>query len=356
MRCLVLGLAALALFLSEAQARDCTKECTEATGTDCLKACEAEEDQLTATDRELAVFNPTTGKPPFDPKKIIAPVVGGVIGAGALAGVIAVSVMKQPKKETPHLKAAPNEVLQPHVFQQKVSYLSAPLHVGANTVNVANQNGFRIGQNVIVDPGTPSAEQNTITGFGSLIFQNPFAKEHAAGAKIATLPTKQNLGTANPMLRGVVGTAPEDQVQEDTVSSGSTQHTVLLIAGVLGCLGLLAVCAVVAMCCMGKKKSKKKGIRPAQESYIPEDQTPLNQPAAESQYMPMGGMESQYMPVTPGIGAMPTLNAVPMQTMPPPPGMFASPYAGVGASPLANTVNALPTTAMPTTYNMGTVV
>lgn len=355
MRCSALGLVALALFLSEAKARDCAKECNQA-GVDCKKACEDEEDQLGATERELGPFVPTTQKPPFDPKKIIAPVVGGVIGAGALAGVIAVSVMKPPKgPKEPKLKAPPKEVLNPHVFVEKVTKVTRPIPQGATTAEVANQAGFRIGQNVVIDTGLPTQESNIITGFGSLIFKNPFAYGHGAGADIRSVPGAQNVGLAPPALRVANTAAP---------TATNNNNTIAIVAGVLGVLCLL-VCCAAGLFLMNKKpkKTQKRGVRP--EPQVPEDQQPLNSmmmaPAAESQYMPMGGMESQYMPVTPGIGAMPTLAAIPMQTMPPPTtgysqvGYGGSPY-GYGASPLANTVSALPTTAMPTQYNMGTVV
>ncbi len=45
-------------------------------------------------------------------------------------------------------------------------------------------NGFQVGQQVTLDPGGSNEETATIAGFGSLIFQTPLQKSHAAGELI----------------------------------------------------------------------------------------------------------------------------------------------------------------------------
>lgn len=179
----------------------------------------------------------------------------------------------------------------------------------------------------------------------------------------------------------------------DVVSSGMPQNTVLAVACGLVVCGMLAICIVCVMqlCCNKKKRTRK--LPPARETPMPEDQMPMMASQMESARGPAPDLnESQYMPVnvpplTPGsgyaggvgLGSIPTMaNVVPMQTMPPPPPQYAaagtSVYqsaAPVGsysmqrsyiqqgsqfqqASPLANTVSALPTmNNMPTTaFNM----
>lgn len=187
----------------------------------------------------------------------------------------------------------------------------------------------------------------------------------------------------------------------DVVSSGMPQNTVLAVACGLVVCGMLAICIVCVMqlCCNKKKRTRK--LPPARETPMPEDQMPMMASQMESARGPAPDLnESQYMPVTVppltpgsgyaggvGLGSIPTMaNVVPMQTMPPPPPQYAaagtsvyqsaapSVYqsaAPVGsysmqrsyiqqgsqfqqASPLANTVSALPTmNNMPTTaFNM----
>lgn len=187
--------------------------------------------------------------------------------------------------------------------------------------------------------------------------------------------------------------------------SGSQQSTVLAIACVLVVCGLLSVCIVGLLYFLFGRKKKRK-TQPRQETpypgEYPEDQQPLNQGGmgtmvdmqqtapdlCESQYMQVQvpPLQAAAPPTYGNIGSIPTMqNVVPMHTMPPPPpppmamsyapapatggSLFSQPagsvyaqqgqsvYAQQGqslftagshyqnASPLANTVNALPTTA-----------
>lgn len=47
---------------------------------------------------------------------------------------------------------------------------------------------FRIGDDVLIAPGTPEEEQNTITGYGSLVLARPLSFNHPAGTQVALLP------------------------------------------------------------------------------------------------------------------------------------------------------------------------
>lgn len=265
-----------------------------------------------------------------------------------------------------------------------------------------NQAGFTVGSNVVLDVGTPVEEVNQVVGFGSLVLKTPLKFNHNNGAKVATVPSsevpaliaKENQAIGVPKMRGAgETTAAPSGTEAPTLSSGMTTSTVLMVACGLVVCGLLAVIIICLLHCFGGKKKRGK-TRPTRETAIvPEDQQPLNAgvnrdlPLAPTTDLP--GMESQYMPVAPpqmsaysaqpsayiaqpsayaqqstyaqqsaysaqpsayaGIGSVPTMqNVVPMQTMPPPPPQ--SVYAPAAsqftpASPLANTVNALPTTA-----------
>jgi len=54
--------------------------------------------------------------------------------------------------------------------------------------------GFLVGQDVTIDAGTAIAEDNTITGFGSIILKTPLKYAHGAGAVVSPTP-KMDPGT-----------------------------------------------------------------------------------------------------------------------------------------------------------------
>jgi hypothetical protein len=62
--------------------------------------------------------------------------------------------------------------------------LTTPVTKGSTTLVVGNAFDFKIGQQVIIDVGTPVEELNTIAAFGSLILQSPLKFDHDAGASV----------------------------------------------------------------------------------------------------------------------------------------------------------------------------
>lgn len=303
---------------------------------------------------------------PKNVSKYLGPVAAGVVGAGALAGVIAVSVMHKPTTTV----AAPNfrggapkgpKVGVPGPYIQKVTSMSTPSAAGATSLAVVNQGGFHIGDEVVIGQGTPQQEVNHIASFGSLVFQTPLKFPHAAGSSIATIPPNQG-APPSPQLKAAAAAVNANATEAEGTSSGSIQGDMVpvTIGGAVLGLCLICMCAAGLMYSMsGKKKNNKKRAPLQRETFMPEENQPMMQPssepAPESQYL----VQSQYMPVgaPPGIGNMPTLDVVPMQTMPPT--MFNQPFnqpfttGFAAASPLAQTQNAvLPTTtAMPTQFN-----
>jgi hypothetical protein len=72
--------------------------------------------------------------------------------------------------------------------------LIAPAQAGCYKLVVESTLGFKIGQQVIVDPGTSVEEINTIAGFGSIILQLPLKFNHDVGAIVsATQAVTDNL-------------------------------------------------------------------------------------------------------------------------------------------------------------------
>lgn len=303
----------------------------------------------TLPERELNAIPDTTSKAPgVNWKKNAGLAVGGLVGAGALAGVIAISLQKQPPTPKPVVVTTSGSAVvasQPVVV--KVTALSQGTAQGATVANVANQVGFNIGEQVMLGEGTPQQEVNTIKSFGSLIFQSPLKFAHPAGTSIKSVPLVQS-------------TPPPVALRASTVaginngSSTADGTSQMLIAGG----GLAAVCLLLGCCAlvfMMTSKKKKKPMMRGGRAIADPDERPPPPLVGESQYMPVG-QESQYLPMpATGVGAVPTLDVVPMQTMPP-----LSTYAArnqpttsmYAASPLAATTNALPSSAMPTAYNM----
>lgn len=55
---------------------------------------------------------------------------------------------------------------------------------------------FRIGDDILIAPGTPTEEQHTISGHGSLILSRPLKYSHPAGTRVALLPPRPTAGIA----------------------------------------------------------------------------------------------------------------------------------------------------------------
>ena len=58
---------------------------------------------------------------------------------------------------------------------------------GSQVLEVASNNGFSIGDNIIINPGGATEETNTITGFGSLLLQAPLQFDHNGGETVELL-------------------------------------------------------------------------------------------------------------------------------------------------------------------------
>jgi len=64
--------------------------------------------------------------------------------------------------------------------------MQAEAKAGSTALPVTTQNGFSIGQQIIIDQGTTLEETNEIAGFGSIILKNPLKFTHSTGTKIMT--------------------------------------------------------------------------------------------------------------------------------------------------------------------------
>jgi len=65
--------------------------------------------------------------------------------------------------------------------------LTADALTGSQTLEVASISGFNIGDNIKINPGGLNEETNTITGFGSILIQNPLQFDHSVGEIVLNL-------------------------------------------------------------------------------------------------------------------------------------------------------------------------
>jgi photosystem II stability/assembly factor-like uncharacterized protein len=65
--------------------------------------------------------------------------------------------------------------------------LTAQALAGSQALEVESINGFNIGDNIKINPGGPNEETNTITGFGSMLLQNPLQFDHSIGEIVLNL-------------------------------------------------------------------------------------------------------------------------------------------------------------------------
>ncbi len=65
--------------------------------------------------------------------------------------------------------------------------LQLPADAGQARIETASNEGFFIGDTIVLDPGTAIEESNTIIGFGSFILASPLRFSHSAGATIVRI-------------------------------------------------------------------------------------------------------------------------------------------------------------------------
>lgn len=58
---------------------------------------------------------------------------------------------------------------------------------GSQTLEVSSTTGFYIGDNIKINPGGVNEEDNVITGFGSMLLQNPLQYDHSIGENVLNL-------------------------------------------------------------------------------------------------------------------------------------------------------------------------
>ncbi len=65
--------------------------------------------------------------------------------------------------------------------------LTAPAAAGSTEIEVAGEQGFAIGDPIVINPGGANEEENQIAGFGSFLLEFPLAEDHDAGEPVAEL-------------------------------------------------------------------------------------------------------------------------------------------------------------------------
>lgn len=68
-----------------------------------------------------------------------------------------------------------------------VTTLTTDVTAGSQTLEVSSLTGFNIGDNIKINPGGVNEEDNVITGFGSMLLQNPLQFDHSIGEVVLNL-------------------------------------------------------------------------------------------------------------------------------------------------------------------------
>merc|ERR1719197_684859 len=69
-----------------------------------------------------------------------------------------------------------------------------------------SNSGFEIGEDIVIDAGTPVQEFNRIVGFGSLILESPLKFDHSAGALVNVARPSGKGATASLDAAGFLAT------------------------------------------------------------------------------------------------------------------------------------------------------
>jgi hypothetical protein len=99
-----------------------------------------------------------------------------------------------PKKQKKVPKKKPVEPTGP-----ASTTLSANAPAGASKLEVASQAGFKAGQIIEIDAGSPLAEIHEVAGLGSIIITAPLLYPHAVGAPVNVLPDGRPIQTPAPV-------------------------------------------------------------------------------------------------------------------------------------------------------------
>ena len=68
-----------------------------------------------------------------------------------------------------------------------ISTLIADVLAGSQAIEVSSTTGFHVGDNIKINPGGVNEEDNVITGFGSMLLQNPLQFDHFIGEVVLNL-------------------------------------------------------------------------------------------------------------------------------------------------------------------------
>ena len=68
-----------------------------------------------------------------------------------------------------------------------ISTLIADVVAGSQAIEVSSTTGFHVGDNIKINPGGVNEEDNVITGFGSMLLQNPLQFDHFIGEVVLNL-------------------------------------------------------------------------------------------------------------------------------------------------------------------------
>jgi hypothetical protein len=88
----------------------------------------------------------------------------------------------------PAKKKAPKKKPQPKYSGPAATTLAAAAPAGTTILEVASQAGFKAGDVVEIDAGSPLAEIHDVAGLGSIILTAPLMYPHAGGAPVNVLP------------------------------------------------------------------------------------------------------------------------------------------------------------------------
>jgi len=117
------------------------------------------------------------------------PLIGSILqGAGATAGAANMAGAQLKAHHHEESKAKQEEKTEPAAKTSSkadaTTALDESVSAGAEILPCSNT-GFQVGREIVIDAENPAiTEVNVVTGFGSLVLQNPLVYEHAAGISI----------------------------------------------------------------------------------------------------------------------------------------------------------------------------
>jgi hypothetical protein len=116
--------------------------------------------------------------------------------------------------------------------------------VGAKIIKTASNEGFAVGDKIMIGRGTANSEVNTIVGFGSLVLETPLSKTHPSGSTIEVVTAEEAALAIDVAEEAAAATAQAAAANAASDASAKSTATTIAVLVVLLVVAILAAVGI----------------------------------------------------------------------------------------------------------------